>query len=193
MSIVHNFSIVVTYQSLDRLTHLFAFTSNTLYIILYHHLFLSNWLNDLTREGLSTKIHRNEYNIANACKCTSLATHLYLHVSLWSRHWKPTSPMYCTPNSKVHGTTIMGPTWVLSAADGPHVDPMNLAIRGITKSAPLPSGAVQRYTQVNDYIVYSSALSGTHLSTWVHSPSSSNIHHIRHLSDWLNDSRSSNT
>ena len=32
------------------------------------------------------------------------------------------------PNSKVHGTN-MGPTWVLSASDGPHVGPMNLAIR----------------------------------------------------------------
>ena len=33
-------------------------------------------------------------------------------------------------NSKVHGAN-MGPTWVLSAPDGPHVDPMNLASRGI--------------------------------------------------------------
>ena len=32
------------------------------------------------------------------------------------------------PNSKVYGAN-MGPTWVLSAPDGPHVDPMNLAIR----------------------------------------------------------------
>ena len=32
------------------------------------------------------------------------------------------------PDSKVHGTNI-GPTWVLSALDGPHVGPMNLAIR----------------------------------------------------------------
>ena len=29
----------------------------------------------------------------------------------------------------VHGAN-MGPTWVLSAPDGPHVGPMNLAIRG---------------------------------------------------------------
>ena len=34
------------------------------------------------------------------------------------------------PDSKVHGAN-MGPTWVLSAPDGPHVGPMNLAIRGI--------------------------------------------------------------
>ena len=33
-----------------------------------------------------------------------------------------------TPDSKVHGAN-MGPTWVLSAPDGPHVSPMNLAIR----------------------------------------------------------------
>ena len=32
------------------------------------------------------------------------------------------------PDSKVHGAN-MGPTWVLSAQDGPHVGPMNLAIR----------------------------------------------------------------
>ena len=32
------------------------------------------------------------------------------------------------PDSKVHWAN-MGPTWVLSAPDGPHVGPMNLAIR----------------------------------------------------------------
>ena len=31
---------------------------------------------------------------------------------------------------KVHGAN-MGPTWVLSSPDGPHVGPMNLAIRVI--------------------------------------------------------------
>ena len=33
------------------------------------------------------------------------------------------------PDSKVHGAN-MGPTWVLSAPDVPHVGSMNLAIRG---------------------------------------------------------------
>ena len=32
------------------------------------------------------------------------------------------------PDSKAHGAN-MGPTWVLLAPDGPHVGPMNLAIR----------------------------------------------------------------
>ena len=32
------------------------------------------------------------------------------------------------PESKIHGAK-MGLTWVLSAPDGPHVGPMNLAIR----------------------------------------------------------------
>ena len=36
--------------------------------------------------------------------------------------------IYCRPDSKVHGAN-MGPTWVLSAPDGPHVGPMKLAIR----------------------------------------------------------------
>ena len=32
------------------------------------------------------------------------------------------------PDSKIHGAK-MGPTWVLWGPDGPHVGPMNLAIR----------------------------------------------------------------
>ena len=32
------------------------------------------------------------------------------------------------PDDKVHGVN-MGPTWVLSGLDGPHIGPMNLAIR----------------------------------------------------------------
>ena len=36
------------------------------------------------------------------------------------------------PDSKVHGAN-MGPTWNLSAPDGPHVGPMNLAMGIITQ------------------------------------------------------------
>ena len=35
------------------------------------------------------------------------------------------------PDSKVHGAD-MEPTWVLSAPDGPHIGPMNLAIRDVS-------------------------------------------------------------
>ena len=37
------------------------------------------------------------------------------------------------PDNNVHGAK-MGPIWVLSAPDGPHVGPMNLAIRGAARS-----------------------------------------------------------
>ena len=37
---------------------------------------------------------------------------------------------YINPDSKVHGAN-MGPTWVLSAPNGSHVVPMNLAIREV--------------------------------------------------------------
>ena len=37
------------------------------------------------------------------------------------------------PDSKVHGAN-MGPTWDLSATDGPHVGPMDLAIREATQN-----------------------------------------------------------
>ena len=39
------------------------------------------------------------------------------------------APRQAVPDSKVHGAN-MGPTWVLSAPDGPHDVPMNLALRG---------------------------------------------------------------
>ena len=41
------------------------------------------------------------------------------------------------PDSKVHGAN-MGPIWVLLAPDGPHVGPMNLAIRGPSRKIALP-------------------------------------------------------
>ena len=37
--------------------------------------------------------------------------------------------MYRIPDSKVYGAN-MGSTWLLSAPDGPHVGPINLAVRG---------------------------------------------------------------
>ena len=46
--------------------------------------------------------------------------------------------LFVIPDSKVHGAN-MGPTWVLSAPDGPHVDPMNLAIRDILQGHLLPT------------------------------------------------------
>ena len=57
----------------------------------------------------------------------------YRGVPLISKHVVLWICSYCNwkivPDSKVHGTN-MGPTWVLTAPDGFHVDPMNLAIRG---------------------------------------------------------------
>ena len=46
--------------------------------------------------------------------------YIYLVAQYWFRY----------PDIKVHGAN-MGPTWVLSAPDGPHVGLMNLAIRVI--------------------------------------------------------------
>ena len=40
-------------------------------------------------------------------------------------------PVHKYPDSEVHGAN-MGPTWVLSAPDGPHVGPMYLAIKVVS-------------------------------------------------------------
>ena len=47
-----------------------------------------------------------------------------MYISLGSKCY-----YFAYPDSKVHGAN-MGPTWVLSAPDGPHVGPMNVVIRG---------------------------------------------------------------
>ena len=46
------------------------------------------------------------------------------------------------PDSKIHGVN-MGPTWVLWAPDGPHVDPMNLAIREVNLLGRDKSGFIR--------------------------------------------------
>ena len=46
----------------------------------------------------------------------------------WCHAHSGTLFSYKYPDSKCHGAN-MGPTWVLSAPDGPHVGPMNLTIR----------------------------------------------------------------
>ena len=49
------------------------------------------------------------------------------YLNIWMRR---------NPDSKVH-VVHMGPTWVLSAPVGPHVFPMNLAIREVTTSSTI--------------------------------------------------------
>ena len=51
-----------------------------------------------------------------------------LQVHGYTIAWRPYSFSHYYPDSKVHGAN-MGPTWVLSAPDGPHVGPMDLTIR----------------------------------------------------------------
>ena len=74
-------------------------------------------------------------SIANALeKLQSCTKPPVLHVRVaWFAYMDSISsdtPLHCcikNPDSKVHGANL-GPTWVLSAPDGPHDGPMNLAI-----------------------------------------------------------------
>ena len=51
-----------------------------------------------------------------------------------------------SPDGKVHGAN-MGPTWVLSAPDGPHVGPIYLGIKVWLGGGPSLQGTVQRELQ----------------------------------------------
>ena len=55
-------------------------------------------------------------------------TFLFIQEHVSSCYHKYIFGLANTPDSKAHGSN-MGPTWVLSAPDGSHVGPMNLAIR----------------------------------------------------------------
>ena len=54
--------------------------------------------------------------------------HISTTTSWWLKLNTKSLAMYASPDNKVHGAN-MGPTWVLSAPDGPHVGPMNLVLR----------------------------------------------------------------
>ena len=55
--------------------------------------------------------------------------HLYIKCIYKQIYWS-FQVSQTLPDSKVYGTNT-GPTWALSVPDGPHVGPMNLAIRAI--------------------------------------------------------------
>ena len=75
------------------------------------------------------------------CLLTTPSLKYFLtHIVPELRAWQVINQTAC-PDSKVHGAN-MGPTWVLSAPDGPHVGPMNLAIRVESAVVPL----YQRYS-----------------------------------------------
>ena len=63
------------------------------------------------------------------CRCSDDQV-VCVYVYFPKLYSSPESTINDIPDSKVHGAN-MGPTWVLSAPDEPHVGPMNLAIRDI--------------------------------------------------------------
>ena len=72
----------------------------------------------------NSKIHLNfphyfTYEIIKLSPCVQIPLHLIMPDS-----------QQAIPDSKIHGAN-MGPTWVPSDPDGPHVGPMNLAIRDV--------------------------------------------------------------
>ena len=81
--------------------------------------------------------------------CCNLETRIhFLHITKWICTCNDTlmpGPHMCVtswyqfPDSKAH-VAHMRPTWVLSAPDGPHVGPMNLAIREVTIGCPWQQG-----------------------------------------------------
>ena len=67
------------------------------------------------KKQLIANSQKNQLDIIARCHYSSFHSHFQIN----------------TPDSKVHGAN-MGPIWVLLTPDGPHVGPMDLAIRDFT-------------------------------------------------------------
>ena len=63
----------------------------------------------------------------SATKTTAVIIRISTFINMME-HQRIMMLFFSYPDGKVHGAN-MGPSWVLSAPDGPHVGPMNLAIR----------------------------------------------------------------
>ena len=117
----------------------------------------------------------------------SAKTHDYQWTNIWSFHGASTADAikfshndshdmlfaYNYPDSKVH-VTNMGPTWVLPAPGGPHVSPMDLAIR--------VSGHGPRSVF---YVLFDVAVNATHSGLFIKTVSTLLIHYshedIQHM------------
>ena len=96
----------------------------------------------IINDGIRNWLH----NILVTCTCFSVFVGHeirrkcinYLWATAWGihRHVVENCVYITFPESKVHGTN-MGPTWVLSVPDGPHVGPMNLADRVVLERGPV--------------------------------------------------------
>ena len=84
------------------------------------------WINDWenNREAGDLKRYRAH------CDVTVMSLMLTLEYRLMVLMFCMKLTVGIVRDSKIHGVN-MGPTWVLSAQDGPHVGPMNLATRGV--------------------------------------------------------------
>ena len=129
------------------LTHLYNHLFRQLGIFHEYLWFDSNALQGFSRHSrrhtVPTKNHAHSSHFVEFYRLVmTYFTYYMLHGSLTgigairftrATEATPENTDKCTiPDRKVHGAN-MGPTWVLSAPDGPHIGPMNLAIRdGLT-------------------------------------------------------------
>ena len=84
-------------------------------------------------------------------------------------HFLPFPKWKDIPDSKVHGAN-MGPIWVLSAPDGPHFGPMNLAIRDMSPESFLAGDYGALIFQGNGTVVDSLPSTGGRAQTFTNDP-----------------------
>ena len=113
-----------------NMRHLFQLLSWYLMILVKWLQPIKIWISVIVPDIQGSHVGLNKWQVADLK--SSLGGHLgnmpYYDINFTSIHVM----VYMNPDSKVHGAN-MGPTWVLSDPDGPHVGPMNLAIREMSR------------------------------------------------------------
>ena len=110
----------------------FSFSFCRVFFCLATFLGVKAWINAINLRFASGIFHGHSENlVTNRKQNTTLSkTHQSETCVHISRVYIAETQKYASnyPYSEIHGAN-MGPTWVLSASDGSHVGPMNLAIR----------------------------------------------------------------
>ena len=114
------------------LTNLLKFCRWIYYISVLSNSFKLNYIS-LQGHKLIWSKYQPTLSLNSLESLVSISTCFCLKIILWSCSGPKVDGIQLkwngySPDSKVHEAN-MGPTWVLSAPDGPHVGPMNLAIR----------------------------------------------------------------
>ena len=145
------FIVYITIQKNQMKCSFHCQSSNRCFTLIYQ----KNWIHltlSITRINITLCLmqHRSDDVLRYIRISTHEGKRIHRPYGLWGILPVVRRNSMLIPDSKVYGANI-GPTWVLSAPDGPLVGPMNLAIRDLTSIDVLAAAAQTKWSIVHIY------------------------------------------